>query len=40
MDLVNVREVMCEVYFDIVEGVDMVMVKLVLSYFDVIMWVW
>lgn len=36
MDFVNVREVLKEVVLDIVEGVDMVMVKFVFVYLDII----
>lgn len=39
MDLVNSDEVICEVVFDIEEGVDMVMVKLGMFYFDICCWV-
>lgn len=36
MDLVNVCEVLWEVFLDIEEGVDFLMVKLVLYYLDII----
>lgn len=36
MDFVNVEEVLCEVVMDFVEGVDIVMVKFGMFYFDII----
>lgn len=39
MDLVNSDEVFYEVVVDLVEGVDMVMVKLGMFYFDIVCWV-
>lgn len=39
MDFVNMDEVLCEVVFDFEEGVDMVMVKLGMLYFDIVCWV-